>query len=164
MTGADAPKKEANRATFSLVRIYLKDASLEAPESPAALLNNDQSNPEISLDYRIQLNKLSEDTHDVVLTVTVSAAKEKKTIFLVEIQQGGVFQITNVEKQERLEKLLNIRCPNLLFPYVGETIDSLLVKAGYPPIMLAPLNFRGNYEQLVASRSKSKQLPSEQSK
>ena len=110
------------------------------------------------------VTKLSENTHDVVLTVTVSAAKEEKTIYLVEIQQGGVFQITNVEKQERLEKLLNIRCPNLLFPYVSETIDSLLVKAGFPPMMLAPLNFRGNYAQLAASRSKSEQQPSEQSR
>ena len=161
MPKTDVAAKGADTAKFSLVRIYLKDASMEAPDSPAPLLNNDQWKPRLSLDYRIQLAKLSEDTHDVVLTVTVSAADEKKTVFLVEIQQGGVFLIKNVKKKERLERLLNVRCPNILFPYVSETIDSLVVKAGFPPLMLAPLNFRGHYEQLAASRSKGAQPPSD---
>jgi preprotein translocase subunit SecB len=161
MTETDVAAKEADTPKLSLVRIYLKDISLEAPNSPAALLRNDQWNPRISLDYRVQLAKLSDDTHDVVLTVTASAADEQKTLFLIEIQQGGVFQISNVKKQNRLNRLLNVRCPNILFPYVSETIDSLVVKAGFPPLMLAPLNFRGHYEQLAASRSKGEQPPNE---
>ena len=163
MTEADVATKEADTAKFSLVRLYLKDASLEAPDSPATLLRDDQLNPKVSLDYRVKLAKLSEDTHDVVLTVTVSAANEQKTMFLVEVQQGGVFIIRNVKKQERLERLLNIRCPNILFPYASEAIDTLVVKAGFPPLMIAPLNFRANYKQVAALHSKSEQSPNEES-
>jgi len=164
MTETDVAAKEADTAKFSLVRIYLKDVSLEAPDSPAGLLGDDQWNPKISLDYRVQLAKLSDDTHDVVLTVTVYAADGNKPLFLVEIQQGGVFLIRNVKKQERLNRLLNVRCPNILFPYVRESIDSLVVKAGFPPLMLAPLNFRDHYNQIATSHSKGEQSTKEEFK
>lgn len=153
MTETNTGANEDGLIQFSLGKVYLKDVSLEAPNSPDPFLGDREWNPKVTLEYKLDHRDLSDDRHDVVLTVTITATDESRTMFLLEVQQGGVFLIRGLEDPERLEKVLNVRCARILFPYARETIDSLIVKAGFPPLMLAPLDFKITYDRKRASDS-----------
>jgi preprotein translocase subunit SecB len=143
MTEKNETAKEADGPKFSIGKIYLKDVSLEAPNSPAAFLEAGQGEPKVSLQYSTETADLSNGTYEVVLVLTVTVTEGDKTIFLVEVKQGGIFLIRNIGEQQRFDKLVKGRCPRILFPYAREAIDNLIVKAGVPPLMLAPISFSG---------------------
>ena len=129
---------------FALQRIYLKDSSFESPGSPAVFQGEWQ--PKINFDIKTRNTKMQNDLFEVVLVLTVEATQEDKPAFVVEVHQAGVFTAKDFEEVQ-LEQLLATICPNILFPYASEVIDSLVVKGSFPALMLAPINFEALYAQ-----------------
>jgi preprotein translocase subunit SecB len=139
---------------FELGRIYIKDVSYEVPMGAEIFAK--KWAPEISLNMHSDIKSLAKNSYEVALTATVTGKLEGETAFLVEVKQAGQFQVIGLEGEE-LTKLLNIACPNLLFPYLRETIDNLVTKGGLPPLRLQPINFDALYEQARAQRQQQEQ-------
>ena len=136
----------ANSVQMGVERIYLKDASFESPGSPDIF--TEQVRPEMQVDINTRVSGLSEDRHEVVLSLTITARKsESAALYVVEVQQAGVFKVSGPE--DTLRPLLGIACPNLLFPYAREAVDNLVVKGGFGPVNLAPVNFEMIYRQAI---------------
>jgi len=130
---------------FIIERIYIKDISFEAPNSPAVFTQNWE--PDTNLNLNTQVNPLGEDHYEVELHVTVSVKdKEGKTAFLVEVIQAGAFLIKGYP-QEQLGHLLASYCPSNLFPYAREVISNLVSKGSFPEMHLSPINFDALYAQ-----------------
>jgi preprotein translocase subunit SecB len=129
---------------FSIEKIYVKDLSLEVPNAPQIFLDREQ--PEVEVGLQSEASGLGDGVFEVVLTVTVTAKLGEKTQFLVEAAQGGIFQIRNVPDEE-LEPVMAIACPNILFPYARETVSDIINRAGFQPVLLAPVNFEAIYRQ-----------------
>lgn len=139
---------------FALQRIYVKDLSFETPHGPEAFRK--QWQPKINLELNTRNNKLDENNFEVVLTVGVTAKLDDNTAFLIEVQQAGIFQIAGFERQQ-LTQILGTACPNVLFPYARETIDTLVVKGSFPPIMLAPVNFDVLFQEAMRQAAEKQQ-------
>ena len=136
----------AEKVQFEIRKLYLKDASLESPQSPDVFISMDTS-PEISIDLNIEQRALSEKYYyDVVLKISAEAKQEDKTIFICEVQQAGVFVIAGIPDDE-LDLALNIACPNVLLPFAREAISDLVTKAGFPQLLLSPINFEALFQQ-----------------
>ena len=130
-----------------LERIFLKDASFESPSSPSIF--ESVWKPDLKVDINTKASTLSENRHEVVLRITIDASTEgDKTGFVVEIQQAGIFLIEGVSEEE-LRKVLGVACPTTLFPYLRESVDSLIVKGGFPAINLAPINFEMVFDEAL---------------
>jgi preprotein translocase subunit SecB len=138
---------------FGLEKVYVKDLSVEVPNSPQIFL--EQGNPNIDVQLQNQTNAVEAGIFDCVLTVTVTAKVNDKTAYLVEVQQAGVFRIQNVPA-EAMEPALAVGCPNILFPYAREAVSDAIMRAGFPPMLLQPVNFEAMYMQ-----SKQQQVGSE---
>ena len=130
--------------TFGIEKIYVKDLSLEIPHAPQVFLSNDQ--PQVDVQLHNESAGIGDGLYQVVLTITVTAKAGDKTMFLVETAQAGIFQIRNVPEAD-VEPLLSTACPNILFPYVRETVSDVISRAGFPPVYLAPVNFDAIYLQ-----------------
>ena len=135
---------ESPQPTFAIDKVFLKDLSVEVPNAPEVFLERDAPSMEVNINSAGRA--VQDGVYEVVLTVTITARIKDKTVFLVEAAQAGVFQIRNVP-QEDMGPLLGIACPNTLFPYVRETISSVTARAGFQPVMLAPMSFEGIYQQ-----------------
>lgn len=133
---------------FGIQRVYLKDLSFESPNTPAIFRK--EWKPKIKLDLNTKSMKLDNDVYEVVLTLTVSAKLEDETAFLCEIQQAGIFSIAGFPEETRAQ-MLGAYCPNILFPYAREAIDTAVVKGSFPALMLAPVNFEALYAQNKAA-------------
>ncbi|MFT4713246.1 MAG: preprotein translocase subunit SecB [Candidatus Azotimanducaceae bacterium] len=145
----------AEGAQFALQRIYVKDASFESPRAPACFV--DQWKPKVNLDLNTRHSRLENDVFEVVLHVTITTRNEAdEVMYLAEVQQAGIFLIKGLG-DEALSQTLGSFCPSVLFPYVREAIDSLVLKASFPPLMLAPVNFDAIYEQSKRQRSEQQQ-------
>lgn len=130
--------------TFDIRKIYLKDASLESPSVPDLFLDTN-SRPEISVDVAIGAKSLEQkDYYEVVLHITVTSKAGDKTAFLIEVQQAGVFHIDGFAKED-LKLALEIACPNVLLPFAREAVSDFVTKAGFPQLLLAPINFESLY-------------------
>lgn len=137
--------EEQQQAVFGIEKIYVKDVSLEIPNAPQIFL--EQGSPAISVEVHTQGSQLGEGVFEAVLTVTVtSKLEDDKTVFLVEAAQAGIFRIQNVP-QEEISPLLGIACPNILYPYVREVVSDMVTRAGFPPVVLQPMNFETIYKQ-----------------
>ncbi len=123
---------------FLIQRTYLKDLSLECPMGPEAFLINQQ--PDINQNLETKITQVAENLCEVVIKLTLTATLEDKTVFLIEVQQAGLFVVSGFE-DAHLAHVLNVVCPQILHPYAREVIDSTLVKATFPPLMLPPVNF-----------------------
>ena len=134
---------------FAIQRIYLKGASLEQPNSPAILLEPEQ--PTLDMQLGVQAHPVSEGIYEVVITATVQTKIKDKTVFLVETQQAGIFEIRNVP-QEQMQQVLAISCPQIVYPYLRGNIADLIQRAGFPPVHLAEINFQAMYEQQIAQQ------------
>ncbi|MBE0619980.1 MAG: protein-export chaperone SecB [Burkholderiales bacterium] len=130
--------------TFGIEKIYVKDLSLEIPHAPEVFLSGEQ--PQVDVQLHNEAAAIGEGLYQVVLTVTVTAKAGDKTMFLVEAAQAGIFQIRNVPESD-MEPLLATACPNILFPYVRESVSDIIGRAGFPPVYLAPVNFEAIYLQ-----------------
>ncbi|MCX7175597.1 MAG: protein-export chaperone SecB [Proteobacteria bacterium] len=135
---------EQQAPVFSIEKIYTKDLSLEIPHAPQAFL--ERETPEIEVQLHSEGSSIDEGMYQVVLTVTVTAKIGEKTLFLVEAGQAGIFQVQNIPEQD-IEPILSVACPNILFPYARETISNLVNRAGFPPMLLAPVNCDAIYQQ-----------------
>jgi preprotein translocase subunit SecB len=129
---------------FTIEKIYLKDLSVEVPHAPAIFLEREA--PKVEVNLNTEGGSIGEDIYQVLLTVTVSATVGERTLFLVEAAQGGIFRIAGVPA-EQMELVLSITCPNLLFPYVRETVSDAVSRAGFLPLYLNPVNFEALYAQ-----------------
>lgn len=129
---------------FAIQRIYVKDLSLESPNSPHIFLETGE--PEVNMDLATKANSLGEGAHEVVLTVTVTVKIKEKTAFLIEVKQAGIFTLTNFP-DDQIRPLLGSFCPNILYPYAREVVTDASVRAGFPQLYLAPVNFDALYEQ-----------------
>ncbi|MEH6577454.1 MAG: protein-export chaperone SecB [Amphritea sp.] len=143
-------QQEQQAPQFAIQRVYTKDASFEAPNSPKVFTK--QWQPEINLDMNTATAQLDEGTFEVVLTLTVTAKVEEDTAFLAEIQQAGIFSINGLNEQE-LHHTLGAFCPSILFPYAREAVDSMVTKGSFPALMLAPVNFDALYAQQMQQRT-----------
>jgi preprotein translocase subunit SecB len=130
---------------ISVAKIYLKDFSFESPQAPAVFRSGEWK-PQTNLNLRSSHNEVENDVHEVVLTLTVEAKEDDKTIFLVELHQSGLFDISGYEKEE-LAAIIGSFCPAMLFPYARETIATTIQKGGFPEFVLQPINFDALYRQ-----------------
>ncbi|MGD8615237.1 MAG: protein-export chaperone SecB [Gammaproteobacteria bacterium] len=135
---------------FAIHRVYLKDASFETPNSPAVFTQDWK--PEVSLQLNSSVNPLESQVYEVVLNVTVTAQQGDKTAFLAEIQQAGIFTLRGFDEQQ-MGSMLGAFCPNTLFPFAREAISDLVVKGGFPQLLLAPINFDALYAQKLRQES-----------
>ncbi len=143
-----AAAEETPQQQFNIQRIYTKDLSFESPASPNVFRK--QWQPKVNVDLNTRSAAVDEEGNfEVVLTITITATQDDETAFLVEIQQAGIFFIKGIEGPD-LQRVLGTAAPNILFPYARENIDSIVVKGGFPPVMLAPVNFDGLYQQALA--------------
>lgn len=135
---------ENTQPVFSIEKLYVKDLSLEVPNSPQVFLEREA--PQVNVQLRTEGAPVNEGVFDVTLTITVSAKlPDDKTLFLVEVAQSGVFQIRNIPEAE-LEPVMMIGCPNILFPYAREAVSDAVTRAGFQPVILAPVNFEALYQ------------------
>ena len=136
---------EQNQAPgFGIEKLYVKDLSLELPNAPQIFTERDA--PQIGIEISNSASKIDEGIYEVVLTITVTSKIAEKTAFLNEVAQAGIFQVRNVP-EENLEIIFSITCPNILFPYAREVVSDLSVRAGFPPVVLSPINFEALYAQ-----------------
>lgn len=132
-----------NTPTFNIQKVYLKDASLEQPNSPAILLEEGQ--PQVDVNLHIEANPISEGMYEVAVSATVTTKLKDKTVFLVEAKQAGIFEIRNVP-QDQLEPIIGIGCPQIVYPYLRANVSDLITRAGFPPVQLTEVNFQAMYE------------------
>jgi preprotein translocase subunit SecB len=148
---------EQNQAPgFGIEKLYVKDLSLELPNAPQIFTDRDA--PQIGIEISNAASKIDDGIYEVVLTITVTSKIGEKTAFLIEVAQAGIFQVRNVP-EENLEIIFSITCPNILFPYAREVVSDLSVRAGFPPVVLSPINFEALYAQ-----QKQQQVQDEASK
>ena len=129
---------------FEIQKIYIKDISFEAPNSPKIFTQ--KWNPKIDVRIHAENTQLDEHVFEVCITVTVTASQKETTAFLVEVKQAGIFTIRNF-KEERNSQLLGSHCPNILFPFVRESVAELIAKSGFPQLLLNPVDFEALYQQ-----------------
>lgn len=140
---------EAPQSAFALQRVYVKDISFESPNTP--LVFQKPWKPEIQMDLNTKNSAIADNLHEIVVSVTLTAKVEDVTAYIVEVQQAGICVVQGMEGGH-LAQALNAFGPNLIFPYLRETIDNLLVKGGFPPAMLAPVNFDAIFAQAVMKK------------
>jgi preprotein translocase subunit SecB len=138
-------KQDDNEKRISINKIYLKDFSFESPQAPSVFRGSEWK-PQTNLNLRSAHNDIEENLHEVVLTLTVDAKEGDTTLFLVEIQQAGIFEIGGYQDEE-LSAIVGSFCPNILFPYAREAIASVIQKGGFPEFVLQPINFDALYMQ-----------------
>lgn len=147
-------------AKFALQRIYVKDASFESPRAPACF--KEQWQPKINLELNSRFEPIEADLYEVVLHITITARNDKEEIvFLVEVQQAGIFLIQGLEDEPK-HKTLGSFCPSVLFPYAREAVDALVLKGSFPALLLAPVNFDAIYEHARAQRLQQQQQQQQQ--
>lgn len=129
---------------FQIQRVYLKEASLEQPNSPAILLQGEQ--PSVDIQLGVEASPLADGVYEVAVTATVHTQIADKTVFLVEAKQAGIFEIRNVP-QEQLGPVMGVVCPQIVFPYLRSNVADIVQRAGFPPVHLAEINFQSMYEQ-----------------
>lgn len=130
--------------SFSIEKIYVRDLSVEVPNAPQVYL--ERETPSIEVQIQNTATTIGEGAFEVVVTVTVTAKKDEMAFFLVEVAEAGIFRIVNVPQGD-MEPILAVGCPNILFPYARETVSDAISRAGFPPVLLAPVNFEALYQQ-----------------
>jgi preprotein translocase subunit SecB len=141
---------------FQIQRVYLKDLSLEQPNSPAIFLEQEAPNIEVAVDVSVEA--LAPSIFESTVTITVTAKIKDKVAFLVEGKQAGIFEAANIPA-EQLDPLLGIGCPNIVYPYLRANIADIVTRAGFPPVHLAEINFEAFYQQRVQAIAEQEQQP-----
>lgn len=136
---ASSTENENSQPSFAIQKLYIKDISLESPHTPVAFMEQ-EGEAEFSVQFRNQAKHFENGFFEADLTVTARTHIKDKTLFLIELTQSGLFHIANIPENE-LEQLLGIACPNVLFPYLREALSDLTTRAGFPPLVLQPINF-----------------------
>ena len=142
--------EQDEQPVFGIEKLYIKDLSIEVPHAPEIYL--ERETPQVEIQLGTAGRGLGDGAYEVVLTVTVTAKLEDKTVFLVEIGQAGIFRIVNVP-DEQVEPLIAVACPNILFPYAREAVSDAVTRAGIAPIVLQPVNFEALYMQRLQEQA-----------
>ena len=129
---------------FQIQRVYLKEASLEQPNSPAILLEQEQ--PAVEIQLGVEAQPAAEGVWEVAVSATVTTKVKEKTMFLVEVKQAGIFEIRNIPK-DQIGAILGVACPQIVYPYLRANVADVITRAGFPPVHLAEINFQAMYEQ-----------------
>lgn len=146
-----------NNPVFQIQRSYLKEASLEQPNSPAILLEQEQ--PSVDIQLGVEAQQAAEGMFEIAVTATVTTKIKDKTVFLVEAKQAGIFEIRNIP-QEQMQPILGIACPQIIYPYLRANVADIITRAGFPPVHLAEINFQAMYEQQNAQVEQAANEPS----
>jgi preprotein translocase subunit SecB len=133
---------------FQIQRVYLKEASLEQPNSPGILL--DQTQPTVEIQLGVEANPVAEGIFEVAVTATVQTKIGEKTVFLVEAKQAGIFEVRNMS-QDQMGPIIGIACPQIVYPYLRSNVADIVQRAGFPQVHLAEINFQAMYEQQQAN-------------
>jgi preprotein translocase subunit SecB len=140
---------DTDTPVFQIQRIYLKEASLEQPNSPAILLEQEQ--PTVDIQLGVDAQPVADGVFEVRVTATVTTKIKDKTVFLVEAKQAGIFEIRNLP-DEQMGPIMGIACPQIVYPYLRGNVADLIQRAGFPPVHLAEINFQAMYEQQQAGQ------------
>ena len=138
---------EAQDPVFQIQRVYLKEASLEQPNSPAILLVQEQ--PSVDIQLGVGAEQVADGIYEVSVTATVQTKIQDKTVFLAEVKQAGIFEIRNLP-DEQMGPIMGIACPQIVYPYLRGNIADVITRAGFPPVHLSEINFQSMYEQQQA--------------
>ena len=138
---------EQQDPVFQIQRVYLKEASLEQPNSPAILLEQEQ--PSVDIQLGVEAGQVADGVFEVTVTATVTTKIKDRTVFLVEARQAGIFEVRNIP-QDQMSAILGMACPQIVYPYLRGNVADLVTRAGFPPVHLAEINFQAMYEQQQA--------------
>jgi preprotein translocase subunit SecB len=141
---------ETQDPVFQIQRVYLKEASLEQPNSPGILLEQEQ--PTVDIQLGVNASPVAEGIFEVTVTATVQTKIKDKTVFLVEASQAGIFEIRNLP-QEQMNPIVGVACPQIVYPYLRGNVSDLIQRAGFPPVHLAEINFQAMYDQQQANQA-----------
>ena len=146
VAGADAAPTQAQ---FTVEKIYVRDVSFEAPNAPQIF--NEQGSPQLNMNLNQKVGRLDNEMFEVVLGVTLTCTLNEKTVYLVEVEQAGIFGLAGFDERT-LDMMLGTYCPNVLFPYVRQSISDLITNGGFPPYM-QPINFEALYAEGLRRRA-----------
>ena len=141
-------------AQFTVEKIYVKDVSFEAPNAPAVF--NEQGQPQLNMNLNQKVGRLEGDLFEVILGVTLTCTLNDKTVYLAEVEQAGIFGLTGFDDRT-LDMMLGTYCPNVLFPYVRQSISDLITNGGFPPFYMQPINFEALYAEGLRRRADGQQ-------
>ena len=139
---------EQDTPIFQIQRVYMKEASLEQPNSPAILL--EQESPTVDIQLGVNAAPVAEGIFEVSVTATVQTKIKEKTVFLVEVTQAGIFEIRNLP-EDQMGQIIGIACPQIVYPYLRGNVADVISRAGFPPVHLSEINFQAMYEQQRAN-------------
>lgn len=134
---------DAQQPVFQIQRVYLKDLSLEQPNSPQILI--EQGQPQVDINLGVEMTPVQDGIYEVSVTGTVTTKLGDRTLFLVEAKQAGIFEIRNIP-EDQLQPILGIACPGIVYPYLRAIISDVITRAGFPPVHLAEVNFQAMFE------------------
>lgn len=144
---------EANlEPVFQIQRVYLKDVSLEQPNSPEILMQQEQ--PSVDIQLGVETKPVVDGIFEVTVTATVHTKIEDKTVFMVEAKQAGIFEVRNIDP-EQIGSILGIACPQIVYPYLRGNVADVIQRAGFPPVHLAEINFQAMYQQQVEAATQA---------
>jgi preprotein translocase subunit SecB len=129
---------------FQLQRMYLKDLSLEQPNSPQILL--EQQQPQVDIQLGMGAEGVADGIYEVTVTATVTTSVAERTLFLIEAKQAAIFEIRNIP-EDQLQGIVGVVCPQMIYPYLRAIVSDVCTRAGFPPILLAEVNFQAMFEQ-----------------
>jgi preprotein translocase subunit SecB len=135
---------------FQIQRIYMKESSLEQPNSPAILLEQEQ--PSVDIQLGVEAQPAADGVYEISVTATVHTKIKDKTVFLVEVKQAGIFEIRNLP-EDQMGPIMGIACPQIVYPYLRGNVADLIQRGGFPPVHLAEINFQAMYEQQQAQQA-----------
>jgi preprotein translocase subunit SecB len=138
---ADAATQES--PVFQIQRLYLKDLSLEQPNSPQILL--EQQQPQVDINLGVGAEQVADGIFEVTVTATVTTKVQDKVLFLVEAKQAGIFEIRHVP-QDQMQGIISIVCPQMIYPYLRAIVSDICTRAGFPPILLTEVNFQAMFQ------------------
>jgi preprotein translocase subunit SecB len=155
--GFSDPAAPGDSRQVLIQKVYIKDASIESPQAPKIFTTAVQ--PQIDINVATQTTPLQDDLYNVILTVTITAKIGEETAFLVEVHQGGIFLVRGFSNPAEKGIILGGYCASMLFPFAREAVADFVQKAGFPPLLLQPINFEGMYlEQMARARAENKKV------
>ena len=137
---------------FQIQRVYLKDVSLEQPNSPEILMQQEQ--PSVDIQLGVETKPVVDGVFEVTVTATVHTKIDDKTVFMVEAKQAGIFEVRNIDP-EQMGSILGIACPQIVYPYLRGNVADVIQRAGFPPVHLAEINFQAMYQQQVEAATQA---------
>lgn len=140
--------QDTQEPVFQIQRVYLKECSLEQPNSPAILLEQEQ--PTVDIQLGVEAGQVADGVFEVCVSATVTTKVKDRTVFLVECKQAGIFEIRNVDEGQ-MGGLMGIACPQIIYPYLRSNVSDIVTRAGFPPVHLAEINFQAMYDQQQAA-------------